>query len=202
MSLSAALTIGSHLLANRGQRKQASFANQQSAKQMAFQERMSNTAYQRSMADMRKAGLNPILAGKLGGASTPAGAMAPTPKFGEAQSKNILQGAIVQQQVQSAKKLKLENDLLQLDLNVLKKAGISPMQMRYTPFNQAGSEGYQGLKDMFSSVKGFLQNKFNPPYEGSMEPKALKDAGYILRFGTKRPHWWNRKTGDKIYVKD
>lgn len=45
-------------------------------RQQDFQEQMSGTSYQRAMADMKEAGLNPILAAKIGGASTPPGAMA------------------------------------------------------------------------------------------------------------------------------
>lgn len=63
--------------ANKANAKQAAlqmeFQREQNQKAMDFSERMSNTAYQRGMKDMQKAGLNPMLAFMKGGASAPSG---------------------------------------------------------------------------------------------------------------------------------
>jgi hypothetical protein len=59
-----------------GQRETNKANAQQAQIQEGFQREMSNTAYQRAVADMKAAGLNPMLAYTLGGATTPAGAKA------------------------------------------------------------------------------------------------------------------------------
>jgi hypothetical protein len=129
--------IASGVLGYLGAQKQNATAKQIAREQMAFQERMSNTAYQRAMEDMKKAGLNPMLAFSKGGASSPAGASwSPNNPVESAMNS----GLAVQRLTYERKKMQAELQNLREQNRLIR--------------NQAIREGYLAERDKYMRVAG------------------------------------------------
>lgn len=127
--------------------------------------KMSGTAHQRQMADLKAAGINPILAGRLGGASTPS-----------YQAGNI--GAAGVQgygQVSSARAQQVETAIRQRDLDYLKKSGASEIEMKFKPSNLLGSKTLTAFETAFEGDISKLKGPYRVFAQGVRD--MLVDAG-------------------------
>jgi hypothetical protein len=126
----------------------SAFGNYQANKQMRFQERMSSTAHQRQVKDMRKAGLNPILSATGGkGASSPSGAMSSIDPTSSALSarrlRQELENLAVQEMKTSKENLALSGAaaLGQLDASIYKQPAFKAARTAELYANSASSVG-------------------------------------------------------------
>lgn len=123
-------------------------------KQMDFQRMMSSTAYQRAMQDMRKAGLNPILAYSQGGATTPTGSTAKIePEVAHGVS-SAMQAARLQSEV---RQIQAQTELVKTQ-DVLQKLQLPEAQARAALFGNFGSlaKGVQILSHPIEALVALL----------------------------------------------
>jgi len=136
-SIAGALTGGALGLIGGERANKAAAASARA--QMDFQERMRDTSYQAGMEDMRKAGLNPILAYKQGGASVPSGAQYQPRNIGEA----AVQGANSAMQIQNMRatneNLYQQNDNLKAD-ETLTRENARRLQLENEAYSQLSPE--------------------------------------------------------------
>lgn len=202
--IGAGINAGGSLFSNSASAKQAS-------KQMNFQRWMSNTAYKRAVRDMKRAGLNPVLAAGQP-ASTPTGAMGNVQNLGESLGRGVQSAVAYNSAKSQIRRTDAEAGILEAQ-QVIDKAVVDELE-KNPDKKQAVIDGkitqealgrswIGSLASGWNSAKRFgtkkLMNRMEPRWEAQSAKQYQKQAQRDRQW---RQNWEEQRKLDREHEID
>lgn len=169
----------------KAQSRAQQFNSMESARQRAWQERMSNTQHQRQVKDLKKAGLNPILSANTGASVGGGSSASVSPMSGASDSTKFLQsmyrkeGKKANSEIKLNQQLKLQSKAVEANnMNSAKKTKVEKSILD----DQKKIINQQMKTDIMKSRQDYEYQKSRNPkieyYQDRIQPAVTSALGF------------------------